>query len=55
VNVHRWSYGRLMDAIASQAAKVGIVIEVGKQPSEGSPQDKARELAIAAYCDRSVN
>ncbi len=54
VNIHRWSYGRLMDAITSQSAKVGIVIEVGKQPSEGRPQDKARELAISAYCDRSV-
>lgn len=54
VNVHRWSYSRLIDAIAAQAAKINMVIEVSKQPSEGSPQDKARALAIAAYRDRSV-
>ncbi|MEJ1930222.1 type V CRISPR-associated protein Cas12k [Nostoc sp. NIES-2111] len=52
VSVHQWSYGRLIASIQSQAAKVGIVIEESKQPIRGSPQEKARELAIAAYNSR---
>ncbi|MEP0880985.1 type V CRISPR-associated protein Cas12k [Trichocoleus sp. ST-U3] len=48
-NVHQWSYGRLIDCIHNQAAKSGIAIESAQQPIRGSPQDKAKELAIAAY------
>ncbi|MFW6264284.1 MAG: type V CRISPR-associated protein Cas12k [Cyanobacteriota bacterium] len=53
VNVHQWSYGRLIDNINAQAAKFGILIEEGVQPIRGSPQEKAREMAIAAYHARS--
>jgi transposase len=49
VNVHSWSYGRLIQSIQSKAAQIGIVIEDGQQPVRGSPQDKAKELAICAY------
>nr|7PLA_A Chain A, ShCas12k [Scytonema hofmannii] len=49
VNVHRWSYGRLIQSIQSKAAQTGIVIEEGKQPIRGSPHDKAKELALSAY------
>ncbi|QSJ20838.1 type V CRISPR-associated protein Cas12k [Nostoc sp. UHCC 0702] len=49
VSVHQWSYGRLITNIRSSAAKAGIVIEESKQPIRGSPQEKAKELAIAAY------
>ncbi|EKF00493.1 hypothetical protein FDUTEX481_08898 [Tolypothrix sp. PCC 7601] len=49
VSVHQWSYGRLIANIQTQAAKVGIVIEEAKQPVRVSPQEKAKELAIAAY------
>ncbi|MBD1902704.1 type V CRISPR-associated protein Cas12k [Trichocoleus sp. DQ-A3] len=49
VSVHRWSYGRLLGSIQSQVAKAGIAVEVGQQPFQGSPQEKARDLAIAAY------
>ncbi|BAY69240.1 type V CRISPR-associated protein Cas12k [Anabaena sp. FACHB-709] len=49
VNVHQWSYGRLIQSIQSKAAQIGIVIEEGKQPIRGSPQDKAKELALYAY------
>jgi transposase len=49
VNVHSWSYGRLIQSIESKAAQVGIMIEEGKQPVRGSPQDKAKELALSAY------
>ncbi len=49
VNVHSWSYGRLIQSIQSKAAQIGILIEEGKQPIRGSPHDKARELALSAY------
>ena len=52
VNVHQWSYGRLMENIQSQSAKLCIAIEEGQQPVRGSPQEKAREMAIAVYNSR---
>lgn len=55
VSVHHWSYGRLIDTITSQAAKIGISIEIGEQPIRGSPQEKAKELAISAYQLRLTN
>ncbi|MEH2335261.1 type V CRISPR-associated protein Cas12k [Nostoc sp.] len=55
VSVHQWSYGRLISIVQSQAAKTGIVIEESKQPIRGSPQEKAKELAIAAYHSRKIN
>lgn len=53
VNIHQWSYGRLMDTIKAQALKVGIVIEQGEQSIRGSPQQKAKDMAISAYHARS--
>lgn len=47
--VHRWSYGRLIESIRSQATKVGIVIEEAKQPLAGKLEEKARDVAISAY------
>ncbi|WP_392532914.1 type V CRISPR-associated protein Cas12k [Nostoc sp. C117] len=55
VSVHQWSYGRLISIVQSQAAKTGIVIEESKQPIRGSPQEKAKELAITAYHSRKIN
>ncbi|MBD2003855.1 MULTISPECIES: type V CRISPR-associated protein Cas12k [Cyanophyceae] len=49
VRVHRWSYGRLIANIQAQVAKAGIAVEFGQQPFQGSPQEKARDLAISAY------
>jgi IS605 OrfB family transposase len=49
VNIHQWSYNRLIESIKTQAAKVGIFIEEDKQPIRGSPQEKAKDLAIRAY------
>lgn len=49
VNVHSWSYGRLIQSIQSKAAQIGIMIEAGKQPIRGSPNEKAKELAFSAY------
>jgi transposase len=53
VSVHQWSYGRLIDNIKAQASKDSIVIEEGEQPIRGSPQEKAKAMAIAAYHARS--
>jgi len=48
-SVHKWSYRSLIQSIQSKAAQAGIVIEQGQQPVRGSPQEKARDLALAAY------
>ncbi len=53
MSVHRWSYGRLIQSIQSQAASAGIAIEITSQPIiRGSPQEKARDLALFAYHER---
>ncbi|WP_242072085.1 hypothetical protein [Nostoc sp. FACHB-110] len=52
ISVHQWSYGRLIANIRSSAAKAGIVIEESKQPIRGSPEQKARKLALVAYHSR---
>ena len=54
INVHRWSYGRLIKSIKSQAAQAGIAIETGTQPIRASPQEKARDLALFAYQERQA-
>jgi transposase len=48
-SIHRWSYSRLIQNIQTQAAKFGILLGEGQQPVRGSPQDKAKAVAIAAY------
>lgn len=54
VSIHQWSYGRLIANIHSSATKAGIVIEEAKQAIRGSPQEKAKELAINAYQSRKA-
>ena len=51
-SVHRWRHAQLSQCIGSQAAQVGISIEVVKQPFTGTPQEKAKNLVIAAYQSR---
>ena len=41
-----------MENIQPQSAKLGIAVEEGQQPVRGSPQEKAREMAIAVYNSR---
>jgi hypothetical protein len=48
-SIHKWSYGRLIDALSNSAAKLEISVEEGKQYMRGSPKEKARDLAISAY------
>lgn len=55
VNIHNWSYSRLLQNIQNQAAKAGIPIEIAQQSRIGTPQEKARELALFAYQSRKVN
>jgi len=55
MSVHRWSYGRLIQSIQSKAANAGIAIEITFQPIiRGSPQEKARDLALFAYHERRL-
>ena len=51
-SIHRWSYARLCDAIASKANQKGIAIECKRQSSQGKPEIQARDLALTAYRDR---
>ncbi|BAQ60380.1 hypothetical protein GM3708_786 [Geminocystis sp. NIES-3708] len=46
INIHHWSYGRLIDSIQLQASKLDILIQEVKQPIRGSPQEKAKQMAI---------
>ncbi len=52
-SVHRWSYSRLIESIRSQASKLGLAIEEAKQPLVGRLEEKAKNVAIAAYQARS--
>lgn len=54
INVHRWSYGRLIEIIKSQAAKASISTEISTQSVRGSPPEKARDLAVFAYQERQT-
>lgn len=49
INVHNWSYGRLIENITNQASKFGIAIAEVKQPVRGSPTEKAQDIAIAFF------
>ncbi len=48
-SIHSWSYGRLIKNIQIQAAQAGISIETGQQPTKGSPQEQAKDLALFSY------
>ena len=54
ISVHRWSYGRLIESIKSQAAKAGISTEIVTLLTKGSPEEKARDLAVFAYQERQA-
>lgn len=49
ISIHKWSYARLIEEIQAQAVKVGIAVEFSQPSLRGTPQEKARDLAIAAY------
>ncbi len=49
INIHNWSYGRLIENITTQASKLGVAIAEVKQPVRGSPTEKAQNMAISGY------
>ena len=49
INIHNWSYGRLIENITTQASKLGIAIAEVKQSVRGSPIEQAKDIAIAFY------
>ena len=49
INIHNWSYGRLIENITNQTNKSSIAIAEVKQPVRRSPTEKARDIAIAWY------
>ena len=51
-SIHRWSYARLCEALASKANRKGIAIEYARQSSQGTSEIQARDLALTAYRDR---
>lgn len=51
--IHQWSYNRLLEAIQSKAKKLGITIESGFQTIQGISKEQAKDIAIAAYHDRT--
>ena len=51
INIHNWSYGRLIENITTQASKSGIEITKVKQPVRGSPIEKAKGIAIAKLAE----
>lgn len=52
INVNNWSYGRLTENIQNLASQIGIIVEESKQPIQGNPEEKAKELALMAYKSR---
>ncbi len=55
LNIHRWSYDRLLTTLSSYAEKAGMTIETSSQPREGTAQEKARDVALTAYHFRQVS
>jgi IS605 OrfB family transposase len=53
INIHNWSYGRLIESISTQANKLGIAIVEVKQPVRGSPREEAKDMAISLYTKNS--
>lgn len=46
--VHSWDYHRLTQCILDRAGKIGIPVEVCKQPYQGHPLDKAKTVALSS-------
>jgi IS605 OrfB family transposase len=54
-SIHRWSYNRLSECIEVKAQRAGIATEKVHQPHGNTPQEKARNLVLAAYENRKVS
>jgi IS605 OrfB family transposase len=49
MTISKWSHNRLIETIRSKANQLGITIESGFQPTRASPQEQAKDVAIATY------
>lgn len=49
VQVHRWSYHRLQEAVRTKAEQSGITVEVARQEFTGTQHEKAKALALRGY------
>ncbi|MEP0752306.1 type V CRISPR-associated protein Cas12k [Trichocoleus sp. Lan] len=54
-SIHRWSYKRLAECIQVKAQRAGIATEKAQQPHGDTPQEKARNLVLAACENRKVS
>jgi IS605 OrfB family transposase len=54
-SIHCWSYNRLSECIEVKAERAGIATEKVHQPHGDTPQEKARNLVLAAYENRKVS
>ena len=54
INLHNWSYSRLIESIVNKASQLQLSIEYGNQPTRASPNDMAKEIALSAYTKRSA-
>jgi IS605 OrfB family transposase len=52
MTISRWSYNRLIETIRSKAQQLGVAVESGFQPARASPQEQAKDIAIATYHSR---
>ncbi len=54
INAHRWSYGRLLDAIRNRANKRGLVVEEGIHSLNNTAIEQAKGVALSAYALRNI-
>ncbi|HEY9832915.1 MAG TPA: type V CRISPR-associated protein Cas12k [Stenomitos sp.] len=54
-SIHCWSYNRLAEFIQIKAERAGIALEKVYQSYGDTPQEKARNLVLAAYQNRKVS
>ncbi len=53
MSAHRWSYGRVLDAIRSRAGKEGLIVEEGIHSHCDTAAEQAKDVALSAYALRS--
>jgi hypothetical protein len=55
INLHNWSYSRLIESIVNKASQLQLAIEYGIQPARASPNEQAQEVALSAYAKRTIS
>ena len=53
MNAHRWSYGRVLDAIRNRAGKEGLIVEEGIHSHYDTAVEQAKNVTLSAYALRS--